>query len=149
MTISNNSQSVKYTNDVIAANNPVGLIACLAKQGINVPTGSTEILLSNLLDEIFNNDRAKWVSIVKCVPFNPSVNNWTTRAETIADLNMNANSSAKFDISGLFQQIGDFFGGSSTSGGGSQTTKNSISGGTAAIVTIIISAIIALVIWKA
>lgn len=149
--ITNTKIGVQYTNDVISANNPVALIACLNKEGIVVPTGTTEILLSNLLNEIFNNEKEKWVRIIKCVPYNPNVNNWTTNQSVIEDLNLNASSdpNSKLNIGDIFTQIGDFIGGTSTTGGGSSTTTSAVSGTTAAIVTLIIAAIIGVIIWKA
>lgn len=150
--ITQSRQGVKYTNDLISANNPVGLIQCLANENITTPRGSTEILLSNLMDSIFNNEPAKWARIVKCTPFNASANNWTTSAETIADiresLEPGADVNTRFDLGEIFTQIGDFFGGSSTTGGGSTTQGNLVVGIVATIVVGAIAAIALFLIFK-
>lgn len=146
--ITQSRQGVSYTNQLLAANNPVGLIQCLANEGITTPRGTTEILLANLLNEIFNNEFDKWNRIVKCTPFNASANNWTTAPETIADIRVsiepNADANTRFDIGGLFTQIGDFLGGSSVSGGGSTTKGNQAVG---IVATIIVGAIAALALY--
>lgn len=140
--ITQSRQGIKYTNDLISANNQIGLIQCLSNEGIVVPRGSTEILLSNLMDEIFNNEPEKWQRIVKCTPFNVNANNWTTSSETIADIREsiepNADVNTRFDLGGIFTQIGDFLGGSSTTGGGSTTSGNQIVG---IIATLVVAAV--------
>lgn len=154
--LTNTKSGVVYTNQLLAANNPVGLIACLANDNIIVPRGSTEILLANLLNEIYNNEREKWLRIVKCTPFNAGADNWTTAPETINDIRVSidpnadiSTSNTRFNFGDLFTKIGDFLGGSSTEGGGSKTTSPAVSATMAAIVTIILSAIVGVIIWKA
>lgn len=149
-TLQNNTSDVKYINDLISANNPVSLIAALKSEGIIVPPGTTEIILSNLMDSIFNNEKDKWVRIVKATRYNPNANNWTTTPEVIATLGQTfgVDPTAKIDFGGILTNIGDFFGGSSTTVGGKTVTTNTISAGLAAAVTLIIVAVIGVIIWK-
>lgn len=146
--LTNSKSGVVYTNQLLAANNPVALIACLANENIIVPRGSTEILLLNLLNEIYNNEREKWLRIVKCTPFNAGADNWTTAPETINDIRTsiepNADANTRFNFGDLFTKIGDFLGGSSTEGGGSSTSGNQL---VDIVATIIVGAVAMFSLW--
>lgn len=156
--LTNTLPDVKQIGDIIAANNPTGLVSSLAAEGINVPAGYTDVLLSNLMQSIFANDKAKWVRIVKATPFNPNANNWTTSPETISSLNetvgnVNTQTGKAVTFQGLnlgdiFSKIGDFIGGSSTTTGGTHTTGNEIVGIFAVLVVGVIAGVSLWLIFK-
>lgn len=150
MTLQNNTADVKFVNDLLAANNPIGLIASLKANGITTPTGITEIVLSNLMNSIFENDKQTWLKIVRATQYNANANNWTTTSDVrgILAQTIGADANSKIDFGSIFTSIGDFFGGSSTTQGGSTTTKSVVSPTAAAIVTLIVVAIIGVIIWK-
>lgn len=154
MQLQNTLTDVKYIGDIVASNNPIGLISSLNNEGVIVPSGTTQVVLSNLLFSIFNEDKSKWIRIIKSTPFDVNANNWTTNADVISSLQQTVSSPSKgdfksLDVKGILGQIGDFIGGSSTTGGGSKTITSAVSPTTAAVVTIIVVAIIGLIIWKA
>lgn len=145
--LQNTVEEVLYIGKVISANNPSGLASALRAEGINVPSGYTESSLVDILFSVFQSDKAKWVRVVKAVPFNNMANNWTTSSEIISA----ANSIPGVDTSNQkflgidWGKVGDFIGGSTTTGGGVKTTGNA---GASAVALLAVAVVAGVIIWK-
>lgn len=154
MILQNNRQTVTGINNLVVDNNPISVISCLKTANVTLNDNLRGTLVS-ALELLFDTNKPKWIEVIKCIQYDPNVNNYTTSIDVLANLKdtyssqygISDISASRFDIGGIFKGIGDFIGGTSTSGGGvSQTESKPVISQTAAIVITLVGIIIVAII---